>query len=648
MVRHIAALMLFAGLIVGATSTASHAARPNDTLLPAWTKAYVTIPDANVLVDQFDKCSLGQLLNDPSIQPFREDLRKQLGNREAQFQDAMGLTTKELKDVSRGEMTIAIIKTTDDGKAAMTTLVDVTGNVDAAQKLTQKAGASLVAKHQARASTAKHGDVTLAVYDLPATRFNMPSKTVYFVKDNILCVTQSVSAAGDILNRIAAPANDSLNSVSAYKSVMTRCSSSNPQLPNHLSWFVEPLGLADAIRATEKPRKRRTGQQDMLKLLKEQGLTALEGLGGIACFSAGEYSIVHRMAVHAPAPYKRAMQMIAPINAKEHAPLPWVPSNVSTFTSIQWDIPKSFDNFGYLFDALFGEGETGIWKDVLDSIKNDPDGPHLDVTNELIAYLGPRITIIADNQRPLGEFSQRRLVAAEIKDGAKNEAKVADSLFRALNGDPAVKIVERTIGGKPYKIFELLPQEAEEQETPKVQGGGVQAAPAAAGKKEKPHSALAVAHGELLIATRISLLEEVIANPEAAKKLAQDADYQTVMAELAKLGASVNCAQGFARNGDKIEVTYEMFRLGRLPETDTPLANLLNSIFTEGDEEVRQARLDGTKLPPFESVRRYFGIGGTYVTYDAQGMFAVGFTMTKGARAAEAHKPGTGAAPSTR
>jgi hypothetical protein len=43
----------------------------------------------------------------------------------------------------------------------------------------------------------------------------------------------------------------------------------------------------------------------------------------------------------------------------------------------------------------------------------------------------------------------------------------------------------------------------------------------------------------------------------------------------------------------------------------------------------RTPRLDGSKLPDFEAVRRYFGPAGVTITTEANGWFLTGFTLNK-------------------
>jgi hypothetical protein len=99
--------------------------------------------------------------------------------------------------------------------------------------------------------------------------------------------------------------------------------------------------------------------------------------------------------------------------------------------------------------------------------------------------------------------------------------------------------------------------------------------------------------------------------------------------------------EAFSRNAEKWMLAYELFRQGKLPEADMPLAQVLNGMLNDSTEgETRKPLFDGSKLPPFDIVRRYLGTGGIMATSDRDGWLIVGFSLTKnGAPQAEARVP---------
>ncbi len=143
----------------------------------------------------------------------------------------------------------------------------------------------------------------------------------------------------------------------------------------------------EAVRAATPEQDRRKGKT-LIQVMRNQGFDAIQGMGGYVSVNLETYEILHRTAIYAPQPWKKSMKMLVLPNAKDFAPQPWIPRDVATYTTLSIDILNAFDNFGPMFDELFGEnGETGLWADVLQSLKDDPSGPQIDLRREMIQYL---------------------------------------------------------------------------------------------------------------------------------------------------------------------------------------------------------------------------------------------------------------------
>jgi hypothetical protein len=64
-------------------------------------------------------------------------------------------------------------------------------------------------------------------------------------------------------------------------------------------------------------------------------------------------------------------------------------------------------------------------------------------------------------------------------------------------------------------------------------------------------------------------------------------------------------------------------RHGKMPQAETMLAKFLNNMLTTEVEReegtIRKQRIDGSRLPDFESVRRYFGPAGRAIRSEHDG-----------------------------
>ena len=91
---------------------------------------------------------------------------------------------------------------------------------------------------------------------------------------------------------------------------------------------------------------------------------------------------------------------------------------MSSWSSLQWDIETAFQSAESLVDDVVGE--KGVFDDVIASLKEDPDGPQIDVEADLIACLGKRVSLIGDYEEPIDIDSDRLVIAVEAIDPEKS------------------------------------------------------------------------------------------------------------------------------------------------------------------------------------------------------------------------------------
>jgi len=73
----------------------------------------------------------------------------------------------------------------------------------------------------------------------------------------------------------------------------------------------------------------------------------------------------------------------------------WVPGDVSFYLTCNWELRDVFHRGKPLVNGLLGSRSgQDLFEDILDSLRNDPDGPMVDVREDVVSCLGDRITII--------------------------------------------------------------------------------------------------------------------------------------------------------------------------------------------------------------------------------------------------------------
>lgn len=620
---------LLAAVFFFSAVTPALAVPPSDTLLPDTTKGYVSVPDVDALIERWDQTPLGKLLNDAAMKPFTDDLRRQLKEKWSKSHARLGIAVADLRGLSTGEVAAAIVMP-KEGRASLVVLADVSGKEKEAAATLAQLAANLKAQG-AKASRQKLHGVEMSIFETtPKDHRDHPFTTVHYIKHGLFVASDSLSVAGDVAGRLDAPQQHTLAGVAAYKTVMDRCGKADAELTPDVRWYLEPVGLAEALRTWET--NRRKGGTDYLRVAKNQGFGAVKSFGGFANLALGKYGILHRTFVYAPPPYELAMRMAAFPNGGTFTPQDWVARDVANYFSFQVDILNAFDRFDTLFDEIYGE--KGVWKDTLEGIEDDPNGPQINLRDDIVQHLGQRATVIADYELPITPTSQRKLLAVE----AKNPDALAVAIEKSMTGDDRVRKLE--IEG--HDVWEIIP---EDESMPALEiddaADGGKKAPADESDEGRvrqvslSNSAVTVAKGHLMVSSHIDLLRKVLAGVPQSKQLAADRDYEKVQAEASKLGAGNDCAQGFARTDEQYRVMYELFKQGRLPEADTFLAHFINFLMGEEKEGVtRKARLDGSKLPDYKLVQHYLGPGGSFSTSEEEGWFVVGFTVSDGAQLA--------------
>lgn len=615
------------------------AAPVSEALLPDSTKGFIAIPSVAELREKFNQTQFGLMIHDEAMKPFMEDLQAQIKDKLIRSGVKLAITMDDLRDVASGEIAVAAIQPTagDKNSHAEVLLVDITGNEAKALQLMEKIGKSQTARGAAR-TTRQYSGVDMVLYALPLR----PNQTVgdygvYFIRDNRLVVTDHIAVAVDIASRFGKTTQPSLLDQPAYKFIMDRHQQEAGELKPQVRWFVEPFGYAEVTRAmAEGPKKRGT---DLIKILAQQGFNAVKGIGGHVYFATGKEELLHKTFVYAPAvpktpsmgpndKYNLAARILDFPNNDQLQPQPFVPSGVASYLTFNWRLKNAFNHIGSLVDSI--AGEKGVFDEVLLSLKNDPNGPRVDVRSGLVAHLKERATMMTDYRLPITTKSERWLVAIEIADSKP----VAETVRKAFENDPTAK--RRIHGG--VDIWEII-QDQKTDEVPELvlEGAGFTATENAdpvkgeeQGKPMLPNSAVAVVKGHLVVASHVDFLVEMIKRNDAEASLAQLPEYQRVNSALARLGASQDAFRAFARTDESYRPTYELLQQGKMPEAETLLAKGLNALLAPKEEgALRKQQIDGSKLPPFEQVRKYLGPTGLFVQSEDNGWRIVGCLLKK-------------------
>jgi len=679
--RPLLGILAITSVLTICLTTRTEAAKPSHVLLPATTKGYVSVADLEQLIEQWDQTQLGKLMKDPTMQPFVEDLKRQIKARLSKSGASLGISWEELKTVYGGEVSAALIQPWDPSveqpridaavagaeaeakkakkqadeivaagkkaaklerkaldaerrkQRASVMLVDVTGHLDAAQELLAKVAKNQVEKG-ATQGVAEVAGQQVAVFTFPKPeRDTQARQAFYLIHKDELIASDNADVLAKILGRFAADDPNTLQSVEAYQRVMAGADESFGEQAPGLRWFVEPFGIAEVLRAYNTGRERRG--TDFLRVLRNQGFTAVQGIDGFIALSTGEHDIRQFTRIYAPpvirkpgdlakTKYDLAARMLEFPNTEELAPQRWVPRGLATHLTFNWKMSDAFWHAESLVNEIAGDD---VFDGVIENIELDPHGPQINIKTELTDLLGERATLVTDYHLPITPQSERLLVAIEVTD----PATVMRTVNKAMENDPAAK--KREHNG--HVIWELVNDQTEVAEI-QIEGfdSGFGFEDVEEVEEEEafiPNGAVTVAHGQLMFSSHVDYIVDVLDSLPAEEQLATAADYQAVMQALNKLGAGNDSFKLFTRTDEAYRTTYELMREGKMPESESLLGRLLNRVLAddEDDGELRKQEIDASSLPEFDVVRRYLGPAGMYVRTVDDGWIISGCLLTK-------------------
>jgi len=280
-----------------------------------------------------------------------------------------------------------------------------------------------------------------------------------------------------------------------------------------------------------------------------------------------------------------------------------------------------------------------VFDDVISSLKDDPDGPQIDVENDLIRHLGGAVMITGDHVLPFGPDCERMLIALQADDPETVAATIARSMSteaKTRKIDAGGHVIWETVPDEPGKAARstrVRARDDEDDDRPRGSlGGDPDDAPF-------PNAAVAVAHGQILIASHLDILQRVLDGK--SPPFAEEADYNASVEQLKGLLPGDVALRTFARTEQMVQPTYELLRSGKGPENKSLAGRLANALLTARDnpgagfgskksKEPRTPRVDGTTLPEFDAIRHYFGTAGMTMQTVPEGWMFVGASLWNG------------------
>lgn len=630
-------------------------------LLPAATKAWISIPDADELDRRFNETQFGALSHNEDLRPFADHIKDKVKNWINEQNVRLNLDIEDLRGVQSGEICFAgVLPEGPDGEPltgqhGVVFLMDVSETETEARDLQKKINEELIARGaQQEVFEIQRVQVTRSVIEKPK-QFRNKRTNLQAIVNGWMLVANNEAVFRDVLSRLIDPASipavNTLGTQEAFTTVMGKAdlNDHSPQL----RWFVSPFGylqLAQQIKDEEAISK--VARDDWAGKLKSSGFDAFQGIGGNVAIATGDHEVLHRTFVFARRTNdlgNKKLFELFDFNVNQGEPMdlpPWVPNESSSVVIGNWDTQKALFGFGHFYDG-YVESE-GAFDRMLNDLKVDP---HLQLdVKKLVSLLDNRFVVVGATERPIDINSERVVGGVRIKGEPEF---VFQSIKRAnpnaveisLGGIPVVEI-DSTIEEDMGELDDL--PEFDDFEDPDV----------VAEEEEEDRFELfqkryfVVSGGYLLVSNDKDYLRKVI--NQTATELPEAEDYRQVQQVLQGLTRAEDVRwRHFGRLDLSLETNYEMLRRGEMASSQTVLARIINQVASqqraekarlEGKEDdpnaVRQQELDGSTLPAdfAKSIAPYLGPVGGALEADSDGWRITGCILKKKPVTAVVHR----------
>ena len=189
-----------------------------------------------------------------------------------------------------------------------------------------------------------------------------------------------------------------------------------------------------------------------------QGFDGVQGVGGFVDLAVDGYECVPPHGDLRPEALKPArpvremsMKMLVLLEpCQEFEPPAWVPRDMRHLHGPLRDLLNAFDNFGPLFDQMAGEGEKGVWDDVLESLA-DAGGRAADRSpRRSVPVPRPAGDVLSDYEPPITPTSERLLFAIDNRTTTPWRRPSKDVQGRSNEESPAAGVPgARDLGDGP-------------------------------------------------------------------------------------------------------------------------------------------------------------------------------------------------------
>lgn len=583
-------------------------------LLPIDTLAYLRFDNVDELRQDFADTSVAKMLRDPQLRPLVSDTYQTLAELFEQVRSELGITLDELLAIPSGQVAMAAIPGNlspdqirqieedkgDESREAIEIrlnrkrrnqnsisgwfMIDAGDNVEKLRKLLAKLEQKLQASGYIQRTTTIEG--TRLNRWLPPRQGR--TEIEFFEKDETVILGIGHSTASKSLEFWNDKGDEkSFADRADFAAIMSRCLGAEDTRPQ-MTFYVDPYELIGRFV------KRNSGAAFFWPLVEELGLNKIRGFGG-SSFRGGEtFEAISHFHVLVDAPRDGFFGVLRP-ETGETMPPPWVPENVTSYTSLNWDFERSYVNLDKIL-AKF-RGPEPLKKMIEDPVRGAID---IVIPDEIKNTLGGRYVVCRWVEPPIKINSGVQMHALSLKDSARTQ----EILSKVRSKFPDRMKVNSIAGQTIYEIESRRKRKLPDS-------------------FRKPEPGMVILNDWLIFSDSRKLLESAIrASSGSQPRLLNNLQFELVASELGgKLGSEEPFMISFLRGSDYLRQIYELAR-----SDDTRKFLRKRAEKNQGAQKAIEL-LSRNELPPFEEFEKYFAPSGTFAHDEPTGIHFGSFTL---------------------
>jgi len=387
---------------------------PAEKRLPQETLVFLTVSDIPDLAKKWDRSTFGQLLQDPQVQPFMEDVYKKIDEHTKEVEDQIGVALKDLFELPRGELSFALVEK-PARRIAVVLMLEYGDNQATLDKLLKKMDEELD-KDGAEHSTEDISNVQAHVYKLKQNGSPI-NELAYFTDKKMFVFSTEVTALKEVIERWGGDSDDTLATNEQYKYIQQQCKPESGEAL--IKFFINPIGMIQTGVGIAQESIPQAGMA--VGILPLLGLDAMKGYGGAMTMDDGELDGVANIFMYVD--NSNGLMGMFNFPATQLTPPKWVPADVGAYTIVNWNILGAYTSVEKLIDQFQGRGATAR---MLDSLAEN--FPNIHPKKDVIDHLDGKIQVIQGESKEISEDGPaipEVMFALGLKDATKMKKTIA-------------------------------------------------------------------------------------------------------------------------------------------------------------------------------------------------------------------------------